>query len=91
MLSNTFRPSTRLGLISCFTDVGLVVHYLSQFLPDLATHMRSLDELMTKDVDHKFLLWTEQHQHTFDDCQTVKQLTSSLQCISKMLFDLDLA
>jgi len=56
-----------------------LVCYLSNFLPDLATYTRVLDELTTKDCNKRFPHWSDSHQHTFDN---IKRLAMSPCCLT---------
>jgi len=58
--------------------LGLVC-YLHNFLPDLATHCRILEQLTQKRFEQDFPQWTQEHQNAFD---AIKHLVVSRDCLT---------
>ena len=56
-----------------------LVRYLANFLPALATHTMTLDELTKKECDKQFPKWTDAHQNAFDN---IKRLATSPECLT---------
>jgi len=56
-----------------------LVHYLHNFLPDLATHCRVLEQLTQKQFERDFPVWTQEHQNSFD---AIKHLVVSHNCLT---------
>ena len=56
-----------------------LVRYLSNFLPDLATHTRVLDELTTKDCNKRFPHWADSHQHAFDNIKSLAMVLAAVE------------
>jgi hypothetical protein len=56
-----------------------LVRYVSQFLPNLATHTDVLHQLTTKAADKHFPEWTPVHQFAFDQ---VKAIVASSDCLT---------
>ncbi|KIK36120.1 hypothetical protein CY34DRAFT_47249, partial [Suillus luteus UH-Slu-Lm8-n1] len=61
-----------------------IVRYLSNHLPNVATHTRILTTLTTKAAELDFPTWTDQHSNAF---QAIKELVVSPECLTTIDHD----